>query len=145
MGSSSMTESWSSSSFSPPNLSAESLNSLKFGQTIYFEDVGFGAQHKLSSGYAVGSSSVEATPPKKQRGGGNMGQLGQPPRCQVEGCQVDLSDAKAYYSRHKVCGLHSKTPTVIVAGFEQRFCQQKLKKKQTDAKHGVSLTSHPSG
>ncbi|CAN6586533.1 unnamed protein product [Malus baccata var. baccata] len=124
MGSSSMTESGSSSSSSPPNSSAESLNGLKFGQTIYFEDVGFGAQHKSSSGSAAGSSSAGATPPKKQRGGGNMGQLGQPPRCQVEGCQVDLSDAKAYYSRHKVCGLHSKTPTVIVAGLEQRFCQQ---------------------
>ncbi|KAF2307792.1 hypothetical protein GH714_031803 [Hevea brasiliensis] len=48
----------------------------------------------------------------------------QPPRCQVEGCKVDLSDAKAYYSRHKVCGMHSKSPKVIVAGLEQRFCQQ---------------------
>ncbi|KAM1805077.1 hypothetical protein ACFX12_030871 [Malus domestica] len=118
MGSSSMTESGSSSSSSPPNLSAESLNSLKFDQTIYFEDVGFRAQHKSLFGSAARSSSAEVTPPKKQRGGRNMGQLGQPPRCQVEGCQVDLSDAKAYYSRHKVCGLHSKTPTVIVAGLE---------------------------
>ncbi|PKI54194.1 hypothetical protein CRG98_025427 [Punica granatum] len=51
-------------------------------------------------------------------------QGGQPPRCQVEGCKVDLSDAKAYYSRHKVCGMHSKSPKVIVGGIEQRFCQQ---------------------
>ncbi|TQD83190.1 hypothetical protein C1H46_031245 [Malus baccata] len=68
-----------------------------------------------SSGSAAGSSSAGATPPKKQRGGGN---LGQPPRCQVEGCEVDPSGAQAYHSRHKVCGLHSKTPTVIVAGLE---------------------------
>ncbi|KAL0671715.1 hypothetical protein Bca4012_034419 [Brassica carinata] len=27
-------------------------------------------------------------------------------------------------SRHRVCGMHSKTPKVIVAGIEQRFCQQ---------------------
>ncbi|ONK54852.1 uncharacterized protein A4U43_UnF10520 [Asparagus officinalis] len=48
----------------------------------------------------------------------------QPPRCQVEGCSVDLSGAKAYYGRHKVCGMHSKSPMVLVAGLEQRFCQQ---------------------
>ncbi|CAN1278211.1 Squamosa promoter-binding-like protein 9 [Linum perenne] len=48
----------------------------------------------------------------------------QTPRCQVEGCNVDLSDVKPYYSRHKVCAIHSKTSTVIVAGLEQRFCQQ---------------------
>ncbi|KAM0990367.1 hypothetical protein ACFX2I_008902 [Malus domestica] len=121
MGSSSKTESASSSSSSPPNSSAESLNGLKFGRKIYFEDGGFGALHKSSCGSAAGSSSAGATPPKKQRGGGNLGQR---PRCQVEGCEVDLSGAKPYYSRHKVCGLHSKTPTVIVAGLEQRFCQQ---------------------
>ncbi|KAH0995450.1 hypothetical protein GBA52_019314 [Prunus armeniaca] len=120
MGSSSMTDSGSSSSSSPPNSSTESLNGLKFGRKIYFEDAGLGAPYKSGS---AGSSSSGATPPKKQRGV-NLAQPGQPPRCQVEGCQVDLSDAKAYYSRHKVCGLHSKTPMVIVAGLEQRFCQQ---------------------
>ncbi|XP_077210406.1 squamosa promoter-binding-like protein 17 [Tasmannia lanceolata] len=51
-------------------------------------------------------------------------QGGQPPRCQVEGCEVDLTGAKVYYCRHKVCGMHSKSPKVIVAGLEQRFCQQ---------------------
>ncbi|KAE8713161.1 Squamosa promoter-binding-like protein 17 [Hibiscus syriacus] len=59
---------------------------------------------------------------KKPRGG--IVQSALPPRCQVEGCKVDLSDAKAYYSRHKVCSMHSKAPKVIVAGLEQRFCQQ---------------------
>ncbi|CAB4286834.1 unnamed protein product [Prunus armeniaca] len=121
MSSSSMTESGSSSSSSPPNSSTESLNGLKFGQKIYFEDASLGASYK--SGSAGSSSSSGATPPKKQRAG-HLAHPGQPPRCQVEGCQVDLSDAKAYYSRHKVCGLHSKTPKVIVAGLEQRFCQQ---------------------
>ncbi|XP_078432302.1 squamosa promoter-binding-like protein 17 isoform X2 [Wolffia australiana] len=47
-----------------------------------------------------------------------------PPRCQVEGCAVDLTGSKAYYCRHKVCGIHSKSPKVMVAGLEQRFCQQ---------------------
>ena len=119
MGSSSVTKPPPDSS-SPLNSSTESLNGLKFGQKIYFEDVGTGAPPKSSSGSA--SSSAGATPPKKGRGGAVQG--AQPPRCQVEGCKVDLSDAKAYYSRHKVCGMHSKSPKVIVAGIEQRFCQQ---------------------
>ncbi|PON81038.1 SBP-box transcription factor [Trema orientale] len=119
MGSSSMTESGGSSSSSPPNSSTESLNGLKFGQKIYFEDVGLGAPSKSGAG---SSSSSGATPPKKVRG--SPVQSGQPPRCQVEGCNVDLSDAKAYYSRHKVCGTHSKSPKVVVNNLEQRFCQQ---------------------
>ncbi|GFY93617.1 squamosa promoter binding protein-like 15 [Actinidia rufa] len=63
-----------------------------------------------------------AAAPRKGRSGAVHG--GQPPRCQVEGCKVDLSDAKAYYSRHKVCDVHSKSPKVIVGGLEMRFCQQ---------------------
>lgn len=94
--------------------SNDSLNGLKFGKKIYFEDGGGGgSSSKASSGQA---------PAKK----GKIGVQGvqQPPRCQVEGCNVDLSDTKAYYSKHKVCGMHSKSPKVIVAGLEQRFCQQ---------------------
>ncbi|XP_054792860.1 squamosa promoter-binding-like protein 9 [Prosopis cineraria] len=102
------------------NSSTESLNGLKFGQKIYFEDVGVGGPVKSSGGASASSAGV--TPPKKGRGSGAQG--AQPPRCQVEGCKVDLSDAKAYYSRHKVCSVHSKSPKVVVAGQEQRFCQQ---------------------
>lgn len=46
------------------------------------------------------------------------------PKCQVEGCNRSLSDAKEYHRRHKVCELHSKAPRVTVQGVEQRFCQQ---------------------
>ncbi|XP_010554861.1 PREDICTED: squamosa promoter-binding-like protein 9 [Tarenaya hassleriana] len=84
---------------------------LKFGQKIYFE---------ASRVSGPGSSSGTG---RRTRGGGS-GQTGQPPRCQVEGCSVDLSDVKAYYSRHKVCAIHSKSPIVTVAGLRQRFCQQ---------------------
>ncbi|KAL5545483.1 hypothetical protein UlMin_005170 [Ulmus minor] len=115
MGSSSITDSGGSSS-SPPNSSSESLNGLKFGQKIYFEDVGIGAFPKSGGG---SSSSSVATPPKKVRSSSVSAA-----RCQVEGCKVDLSGAKAYYSRHKVCAMHSKSPKVMVAGLEQRFCQQ---------------------
>ncbi|XP_044499320.1 squamosa promoter-binding-like protein 9 [Mangifera indica] len=112
------------SSSSPPNSATESLNGLKFGKKIYFEDAGStaGAPGKASG---PGSSSGSGSGKKARSGsGGGAVQTGQPPRCQVEGCKVDLSDAKAYYSRHKVCGMHSKSPMVIVAGLEQRFCQQ---------------------
>ncbi|XP_060207918.1 squamosa promoter-binding-like protein 9 [Lycium barbarum] len=95
--------------------SPDSPNSLKFGQKIYFEHVGVvAAQPKSATG--------QPSPAKKGKGGLVQGR--QPPKCQVEGCEADLSDVKAYYSRHKVCATHSKSPTVIVAGLEQRFCQQ---------------------
>lgn len=44
--------------------------------------------------------------------------------CQVEKCEVDLSGAKMYHKRHKVCQVHAKAPIVLVAGLSQRFCQQ---------------------
>ncbi|KAL6130654.1 hypothetical protein ACLB2K_069033 [Fragaria x ananassa] len=46
------------------------------------------------------------------------------PRCQAEGCHADLSQAKHYHRRHKVCEFHSKASTVIANGLTQRFCQQ---------------------
>uniref|UniRef100_A0A1J3G9A6 Squamosa promoter-binding-like protein 9 n=1 Tax=Noccaea caerulescens TaxID=107243 RepID=A0A1J3G9A6_NOCCA len=94
------------------NESSSFSGGLMFGQKIYFEDAGGGS----------GSSSSGGSN-RKIRGGGS-GQSSQIPRCQVEGCGMDLTEAKGYYSRHRVCGIHSKTPKVIVAGIEQRFCQQ---------------------
>lgn len=104
-----------SSSSSSSGGGGDSLNGLKFGKKIYFEGV--------ASGFLP---EEEAPPPRSPAKKGRTGvvQGGQPPRCQVEGCKVDLSDAKSYYCRHKVCGMHSKYPKVIVAGIEQRFCQQ---------------------
>ncbi|KAF2289455.1 hypothetical protein GH714_036325 [Hevea brasiliensis] len=111
MGSGSLTESGTSNATCSP---AESINGLKFGQKIYFENAGAKTPAKSAPG---SSSSGSGAPSRKVHGG----QQQQPPRCQVEGCKVDLSDAKAYYSRHKVCGMHSKSPKVIVAGLEQSF------------------------
>ncbi|PKA67041.1 Squamosa promoter-binding-like protein 8 [Apostasia shenzhenica] len=47
-----------------------------------------------------------------------------PPMCQAEGCLADLSIAKHYHRRHKVCEFHSKAAVVIAGGLPQRFCQQ---------------------
>ncbi|KAG9147718.1 hypothetical protein Leryth_014880 [Lithospermum erythrorhizon] len=46
------------------------------------------------------------------------------PKCQAQGCNADLTHAKHYHRRHKVCEFHSKAATVIAAGLTQRFCQQ---------------------
>ncbi|CAM8980911.1 unnamed protein product [Rhodiola kirilowii] len=117
----------SSSSITDSPNSSESLNGLTIGHKIYFEDVGFGAMPKSASGSSFAAAA--ASPIKKMKGGGGGGMGGrqhlqQPPRCQVEGCNLDLSDVKAYYSRHKVCILHSKSAVVTVGGVQKRFCQQ---------------------
>ncbi|PIA53392.1 hypothetical protein AQUCO_00900161v1 [Aquilegia coerulea] len=104
--------------------SDSSLNGLKFGKKIYFEDVGIGVLGKSSVGSPSILVSEARLPPASSVKKGRGVLQGQPPRCSVEGCKLDLTDAKPYYSRHKVCGMHSKTPKVIVGGLEQRFCQQ---------------------
>ncbi|GAB4830631.1 Cysteine desulfurase mitochondrial [Ancistrocladus abbreviatus] len=44
--------------------------------------------------------------------------------CQVEDCGADLSSAKDYHRRHKVCEMHSKACKALVGNMMQRFCQQ---------------------
>lgn len=55
-----------------------------------------------------------------RRGGGG----GSSSSCQAESCRADLTGAKRYHRRHKVCEFHAKAPVVLVAGLRQRFCQQ---------------------
>lgn len=65
-------------------------------------------------------------------GGGGGGGSGKKPAgggggmrcCQAEKCTADLSEAKPYHRRHKVCEIHAKSQAVVVGGFRQRFCQQ---------------------
>lgn len=44
--------------------------------------------------------------------------------CQVEDCRADLTTAKDYHRRHKVCDMHSKATKALVSNTMQRFCQQ---------------------
>ncbi|KAK7363411.1 hypothetical protein VNO77_05554 [Canavalia gladiata] len=44
--------------------------------------------------------------------------------CQVQDCRADLSNAKDYHRRHKVCDVHSKATKALVGNAMQRFCQQ---------------------
>ncbi|TKW11116.1 hypothetical protein SEVIR_6G212600v4 [Setaria viridis] len=112
------------------------LHGLKFGKKIYFEDAGGSG----SSGSGGSASASDAPPPQPlpppsaspgrapgRRGRGAAGGASgspAPARCQVEGCNVDLTGAKTYHCRHKVCAMHAKAPLVVVNGIEQRFCQQ---------------------
>ncbi|GMN54490.1 hypothetical protein TIFTF001_023625 [Ficus carica] len=78
------------------------------------------------SGEAEKKKKLPAPPtlgrPRGPSGGG--GGAVSPPCCQAERCGADLSDAKRYHRRHKVCEAHAKAAVVLVAGLRQRFCQQ---------------------
>lgn len=73
-----------------------------------------------SSGEAAGRRGKE----KRARGEGAGGGGGGAVRCQVEGCGTELGAAKEYHRKHRVCEAHTKSPRVVVAGQERRFCQQ---------------------
>ncbi|KAE9611879.1 hypothetical protein Lal_00048928 [Lupinus albus] len=58
---------------------------------------------------------------KKSRvGGGTLNRA----VCQVEDCGADLTKARDYHRRHKVCEFHSKATNALVGNAMQRFCQQ---------------------
>ncbi|KAM7265556.1 hypothetical protein ACFE04_003239 [Oxalis oulophora] len=98
-------------------------NGLLLGKKVYFEDVVVGPT-KTKTKTKTKTRSNSNSNNNNNSNNGQQQQQQQTARCQVEGCKLDLSDIKAYYSRHKVCIMHSKSPKVIVAGNEQRFCQQ---------------------
>ncbi|KAF5198179.1 Squamosa promoter-binding-like protein [Thalictrum thalictroides] len=99
--------------------SGEQLIGLKLGKRTYFEDVCGGDSVKSSSFSPSPTSSTTAG--KRSRA---SYQSTQTPRCQVEGCNLDLTSVKDYHRRHRVCESHSKCSKVVVAGLERRFCQQ---------------------
>ncbi|RWW31420.1 hypothetical protein GW17_00003952 [Ensete ventricosum] len=98
----------------------ESQIGLKLGKRTYFEDVSAesNAKNPFSS---LDSASAATALAKKSR---VTHQSAQSIFCQVEGCNVDLSGAKDYHRKHRVCVTHSKCPKVTVAGQDRRFCQQ---------------------
>lgn len=96
------------------------LTCLKLGKRQYYAGdepapTG-GGPAKITGGCGGGSGAT-----KRERSSSACGVV---PRCQVEGCNKALIDAKDYHRRHKVCEMHSKAPKVVVLGAEQRFCQQ---------------------
>ncbi|CAN6580036.1 unnamed protein product [Malus baccata var. baccata] len=81
----------------------------------------------LQLNLAGGFTSVEEPVPrpnKRVRSGSPGNGNGNYPMCQVDNCKEDLSNAKDYHRRHKVCEVHSKSTRALVAKQMQRFCQQ---------------------
>ncbi|XP_057954422.1 squamosa promoter-binding-like protein 4 [Malania oleifera] len=76
-------------------------------------------RRKRAAAAAAAAAACSGGNKRSTGGGGSMRFC-----CQAEKCSVDLSDAKQYHRRHKVCELHFKAPAVLVAGIRQRFCQQ---------------------
>ncbi|GER44782.1 squamosa promoter-binding-like protein [Striga asiatica] len=101
---------------SPPSFvsSGEQSIGLKLGKRTYFEN-----NTVKSTSYAVMPIPSSGAMKKNK----TQGQNG-PVYCQVQGCNTDLSNAKEYHKKHKICDSHSKCPKVIVGGLERRFCQQ---------------------
>lgn len=100
--------------------SSDSPIGLELGKRTYFEASAGGGGG--GGGTTTTTSAISnSAPAKKPRSTASGGQV---PKCQVEGCKTDLTSAKDYHRRHKVCAVHSKAGRVMVAGQEQRFCQQ---------------------
>ncbi|XP_010492921.1 PREDICTED: squamosa promoter-binding-like protein 7 isoform X2 [Camelina sativa] len=62
----------------------------------------------------------EAELPKKKRVRGGSGVA----RCQVPGCEVDISELKGYHRRHRVCLRCANATFVVLDGDNKRYCQQ---------------------
>ncbi|KAJ4967329.1 hypothetical protein NE237_019178 [Protea cynaroides] len=77
----------------------------------------------LKLGGSLYSADDSVSRPNKRVRSGSPGG-GSYPMCQVDDCRGDLSNAKDYHRRHKVCELHSKTTQALVGKQLQRFCQQ---------------------
>ena len=79
----------------------DSLTCLKLGKRQHFGDTVNPAQViNPVSGNSIGNCVY-----KKLRD--FLASTAQPSRCQVEGCNVVLENAKEYHKRHKVCEMHS--------------------------------------
>lgn len=70
----------------------------------------------------VGGTQTVSRSNKRVRSGSPGG--ANHPRCQVDDCKENLSTAKDYHRRHKVCEVHSKASKALVGKQMQRFCQQ---------------------
>jgi len=84
------------------------------------EEEGYGGEF----GFKKKKLVVFASGSVKKGSGGSGGGGVSPPRCQAEKCAADLTGAKRYHRRHKVCESHAKASAVVVGGVRQRFCQQ---------------------
>ncbi|XP_021283617.1 squamosa promoter-binding-like protein 14 [Herrania umbratica] len=78
---------------------------------------------QLNLGGRLNSVEEPVSRPNKKVRSGSPGSTNYP-MCQVDNCKEDLSNAKDYHRRHKVCEVHSKATKALVGKHMQRFCQQ---------------------
>ncbi|KAL8233142.1 hypothetical protein R6Q57_002920 [Mikania cordata] len=79
---------------------------------------------KLGGSNMVSGEAVTRPNKRVRCGSPGSGAGGNYPMCQVDNCKEDLSGAKDYHRRHKVCEVHSKAGKALVGKQMQRFCQQ---------------------
>nr|CAD1832042.1 unnamed protein product [Ananas comosus var. bracteatus] len=108
----------SSSSVVDPTLKKEPAISPTAKNTAAAPAAGAGAGSSSSSSAAAAAAAAALKKAKVSQASALSS------FCQVEGCNIDLSSAKDYHRKHRVCESHSKCPKVIVNGLERRFCQQ---------------------
>ncbi|KAL5665398.1 hypothetical protein ACJX0J_025506, partial [Zea mays] len=99
---------------------AECSVDLKLGELGEFEAADGTTTKEPAAATAVSSAS----PMKRLHSGPGSAGGAQCPSCAVDGCKADLSKCRDDHHRHKVCEAQSKTPVIVVAGREMRFCQQ---------------------
>ncbi|KAK8560351.1 hypothetical protein V6N13_082797 [Hibiscus sabdariffa] len=78
---------------------------------------------QLNLGGGLNTMEEHVSRPNKKVRVGSPGSTNYP-MCQVDNCKEDLSTAKDYHRRHKVCEIHSKATKALVEKQMQRFCQQ---------------------
>ncbi|XP_027091717.2 squamosa promoter-binding-like protein 14 [Coffea arabica] len=88
-------------------------------------DSGSGGKAGDAAGTSTSFNSTDepVSRPNKRVRSGSPGSATYP-MCQVDHCEEDLSHAKDYHRRHKVCEFHSKATKALVSKQMQRFCQQ---------------------
>ncbi|GJR95459.1 SBP-like protein [Tanacetum coccineum] len=77
---------------------------------------------ELDAQLAAEEAEAKAPGKKKTRTSGS-GRVGVG-RCQVPGCEVDISELKGYHKRHRVCLRCANATSVVLDGCDKRYCQQ---------------------
>lgn len=62
--------------------------------------------------------------PGKKRARTVRAPAGSTARCQVPGCEADISELKGYHRRHRVCLRCANASAVVLDGQSKRYCQQ---------------------
>lgn len=62
--------------------------------------------------------------PGKKRARTVRAPAGSAARCQVPGCEADISELKGYHRRHRVCLRCANASAVVLDGQSKRYCQQ---------------------